>query len=75
MRIPVVGVQAAYFVNNILIVLKFGHKFVLQIFFHSWLVAIKELVLKPFNLLHKIDEKGYKEFPLWDFLSNASVDI
>jgi hypothetical protein len=31
-------------VNNILIVLKFGHKFVLQFFFHTRLVAIIGLV-------------------------------
>jgi hypothetical protein len=40
-------------VNNILIVLKLGHKFVLKIFFHSWLVAVKELVLKRIDLLHQ----------------------
>ncbi len=55
MRIPVIRVQAAYLVNNILIALKLGHKFVLKIFFHSWLVAIKELVLKQIKLLHQIN--------------------
>ena len=40
MCITIVCIQATDLVNNILIVLKFGHKFVLQIFSHSRLVAV-----------------------------------
>jgi hypothetical protein len=53
MRIPVVRIEAAYFMNNILIVLKFRDELVLELLIHFWLVVLNALVAPLGVLLQK----------------------
>ena len=53
MRIPIVRIETAYLVNNILIVLQFRDKLVLELLIHCWLVVLTGLVAPAGVLLQR----------------------
>ena len=52
MGLPVMGIEATYLMNNILIALQFRYKLVLELLIHPWLVVLIWLVECFPDLLH-----------------------